>query len=329
MGFACVVVPLAATILSQKSFDIPAVLVLAGLIGLVVTMVMGNVFAGLLSGVLDVPRLASRLSTLVPYHAASGTLGWMTLTAVGVSYRLFAMFMLSPEGGGSHRLVVITAILALAALHLSFVLGLFDIGLSSPSLIASIALAALLLGLYCRDIWRMFRARRRKGLELNSLAGLAALGFLVAGIALLAGTVLVETDLPLGAAAFYLLGMGWLSGLGLAQLYKIVPFLTWLETYGPVMGRSQVPRVQDLVDERGARAWFGAFYLSVCTGAVAILFGLDPVFRAASWGQCIAVVALALEYLRARRLAYVPISLRLPPGANRPHLIHATVNSKE
>lgn len=167
-------------------------------------------------------------------------------------------------------------------------------------------------------------------LELNSTAGLAALCFLAAGILLLApGALGIDLDVPLGVVAFYLLGMGWLSGLGLAQLYKIIPFLTWMETYGPVMGKSEVPRVQDLVDESRAKAWFGIYYAAVCVGAVAVVFEVDLLFQAASWCQCVAVVSLVVEYVRARRLAYAPAQLRLPPGAVMPRLLHANTNSKE
>jgi len=328
-GFGCLAVSLSATILSQKAFDVPGILMMAGLAALVATVAMGVSFAGALSGVVDVPRLAAILPDLVQYHAASGLLGWMTVTAVGVSYRLFAMFMLAPGKGNSNRLVTSFGLLALAALYLGFASKLFDLPFASLAPLLGVALAVALLVAYGRDVWRMFRARRRKTLELNSLAGLIALMFLGAATATLASTLLFGLDESFGAAAFYLLGLGWLSGLGLGQLYKIVPFLTWLETYGPVMGKSQVPRVQDLVDERNAKAWFGVFYLSVCAGATAIVADFDLLLQIASWCQCAAVLSLALEYLRARRLSYAPIQLRLPPGAVRPHLIYANPTSKE
>ena len=329
LGFSCLAVSLGATILSQKTFGVPGILVLAGLSALAVTTATGNLFAGLLSGILDQPGLAAALPDLVPYHAAAGTLGWMTITAIGVSYRLFAMFMLAPEGQDTNRTVVITALCALGGLHLAFAWGF--LGSGSPAAIrgGAIAAAIVLLVYYARDVWHMFRARRRKALELNSGAGLVALGFLGLGVVMLAGAAFLQVELPLGVAAFYILGMGWLTGLGLAQLYKIVPFLTWLETYGPVMGRVQVPRVQDLVCERQARLWFGVFYLSVFAGAAAVLAEADLLLRAASWCQCAAVAALVLEFVRARRLVYAPDQLRLPAGATRPHLIYAITDSKE
>jgi hypothetical protein len=326
-GFGCLAFSLAATLTARKAPGIPGILVLSGLAALVGTVVTGNVFAGVLSGLLDLEGLASRLHDLVPYHAASGILGWMTVTAIGVSYRLFAMFMLSPERDGLGRRVAVLAIGATAALFISFALAALGAAASGDVTIVGAALAIAVLGLYGQDVWRMLVARRRKALELNSRAGLTALGFLAAGTVLLAFAMSIDTGPHLGVAAFYLLGMGWLSGLGLAQLYKIVPFLTWLETYGPVMGRAEVPRVQDLVDERHARAWFQVYYLCVGVGALAIVFASDPVLRAASWGQCAAVAALALEYLRARRLAYAPRELRLPPGAVRPHLICAATSA--
>lgn len=328
-GFSCLTVSLSATIVSQKAFDVPGILVLGGLAALLATVGMGTSFAGVLSGFVDLPRLASILPDLVPYHAGSGLLGWMTLTAIGVSYRLFAMFMLAPEKGHSNKSVTVFAVCALAVLYLGFASELLDLPFAAVLSMLAVALALGLLGLYGRDVWRMYQARRRKVLELNSLAGLIALAFLGAGTAMLAAEVFLDLKAPLGVAAFYLLGLGWLSGLGLAQLYKIVPFLTWLEAYGPVMGKSQVPRVQDLVDERNAKSWFGVFYLAVCAGAAAILVDVDLLLRAASWCQCAAVLALALEYMRARRLSYAPFQLRLPPGAVRPHLIYANTTSKE
>jgi hypothetical protein len=289
------------------------------------TAATGNVFAGLLSGYFDFPLLAWRLSDLVPFHAALGILGWMTITAIGVSYRLFAMFMLSPDGDSQKRVAVASSC-ALSALVLAFALAIFGMDPKAIAALCSAVAAVVGVGLYVNDLRRMFRARRRRALELNTTAGITALWFLGAGILLLATDMLVESDLPLGVVAFYLLGMGWLSGLGLAQLYKIVPFLTWLETYGPVMGRAQVPRVQDLVDERHAKTWFAVFHFGVCAGAVALFADVDLLFRAASWCQCAAVAALAIEFVRARRLAYAPEQIRFPPGVFRPHLIYANTH---
>eukprot|EP01035_Chromulina_nebulosa_P013067 gene13067-17388_t len=93
---------------------------MAGICALLVTVGMGATFAGMLSGVLEMPQWASVLPDVVPYHASSGLLGWMTMTAVGVSYRLFAMFMLAPEKGHSNKVVMSFGLFALAILYLGF-----------------------------------------------------------------------------------------------------------------------------------------------------------------------------------------------------------------
>ena len=108
--------------------------------------------------------------------------------------------------------------------------------------------------------------------------------------------------------------------MGLAQLYKIIPFMTWLEFYGPVLGRMPTPRVQDLVVETAALRWFQLYYLMVALGALALLLGSAILFRFASFGQLIAVNALILEFVRTRRLINVPVDLRLPDGFVRPGL---------
>lgn len=329
IGFAGIATSLGATVFSGREVGPPGMLVLLGLSGFAITAATGDLFSLLLSGVFVRPALAAILPDLVPWHAAAGLLGWMTATALGVSYRLFSMFMLAPETPNTARSVPLVVLAALCALAAMILLLLAGVGLVATVEWLAVAAAIAALLLYGYDILRMHRHRRRKSLELNMLAGLASTVFLCAGMLLLATSGIVETELHLGATGFYLLALGWLSGLGLAQLYKIVPFLTWLEVYGPVMGRVAVPRVQDLVNERRGRSGFSLYYVGVVAGAVAVASESDLMLQAASWVQLIAVVALVVEYVRARRLHYAPDALRLPPGTVRPHLIYALTHIKE
>lgn len=329
VGFSSLGASLALTLFSRP-LGKAGLFVLVGLAALAATVLMGATFTFVLSGWLDLPADIAGLETMAPVHAAFGILGWMTLTALGVSYRLFAMFMLAPETSERRGAGVP---LAAGALMLLLVALPADAMLGRPAIAAAeviaLATAASLLVIYIIDVVHMLRARRRRTLELNSVAGLASLPFLVLGIGLLAAGALFRTDLPLGPTAFYLLALGWLSGLGLAQLYKIVPFLTWLETYGAAMGRAPVPRVQDLVDERRPRLWFSLYYASVAAGAVSLLADMPLAFRTASASMLVAVVLLAAEFVHARRLDHVPEPSRLPPGAVRPHLVFAKIASKE
>ncbi|MGH9559996.1 MAG: hypothetical protein ACRD3S_00955, partial [Terracidiphilus sp.] len=98
---------------------------------------------------------------------------------------------------------------------------------------------------------------------------------------------------PLVGGAGYLFLFGWLSGLGLSQLYKIVPFLTWLERYGSILGKQPVPRVQDLVNERRDRPWFILYFGAVTVAALCIVIGWPTVWRLAAAGQLVATLMIA------------------------------------
>ena len=147
-----------------------------------------------------------------------------------------------------------------------------------------------------------------------SLAGTALLG-----IALLSTGALRA---HVGAFAF-LAVFGWLSGLVLAKLYKIVAFLSWLETYGPVMGRAPTPRVQDLVAEGRATKWFVIYYVAVWGGTLMLLIGEPSAFRMIVAVMTVGVVGIVGEVIRIRRLADVAAPLRLRSGAVAPHLLFA------
>ena len=320
-GFGLVVVDLGLTAWLRPAG--PARFVLVGLACLGVTVVFGSVFAVALSGWAGSFGDAV-LASGIPLHAIAGLGGWLTLTAMGVSYRLLAMFMLAPDvDDGQSRVTLATGALAVT---FAVVGGAVAIGLAAglPIVLSVAAVLGLACaGLYGRDVAGIFRNRRRRHLELNMR--MATLSFAsLAGVALL-GIALVSFDsFTRHVGAFAFLGVfGWLSGLVLAKLYKIVAFLTWLETYGPVMGRAPTPRVQDLVAEDRATKWFVIYYAAVWLGTVALMAAEPAGFRMAAAAMTVGVLGIVHEIVRIRRLCDVASPLRLPVGAVAPHLLFA------
>lgn len=288
LGYLMVAGIIGITLSSAWPLALPARFVALGLIALVATLGLGLTFALVLSGYL--PSSWTRfLPAGLPLHAALGLGGWLTVSA------------------------------AVALLLLAVILSVA--GIAGSAVVLTLALLSSLvgLGLYGVDLLATYQARRRPKLELNSLASIAAFAALFAGatwLAVAAAAGRVATDI---APIVYLLGFGWLTGLGLAKLYKIVPFLTWLECYGPVLGRVPTPRVQDLVSEPRARTWFVLFHAGVLLATLALAFDRDLLFRAAAGLQLGASLALVAEFLRTRRLMEIAPDQRLPGGAIRPN----------
>ncbi len=142
-----------------------------------------------------------------------------------------------------------------------------------PGLILLIAaVLGLIAGaLYIYDVMRLYQTRRRRVIELNSKMVIPAMASLVLAVLLIASFLgMQQLSQHIGAVVF-LIAFGWLSGLGLATLYKIAPFVTWLECYGPVLGKAVTPRVQDLVNEHRARKWFVLYFLGVWGAMAALL----------------------------------------------------------
>lgn len=321
-GFALVVVNLSMTLWSARPLPGPARFVAGGLACICVTTAFGGMFSLVLSGTAAGAQWPDLLISGVPIHAIAGLGGWLTFTAMGVSYRLLAMFMLAPDGDVRlGRLAWLAGITALAVGLVGGVLAFWRMtGLNLALLLAGPA-ALLSLAAYGRDVLGLYRTRKRRALELNTRMSLAALVSLAAAAILGAALLAIGFfQAHMGALAF-LVAFGWLTGLVLANLYKIVPFLTWLETYGPVMGRVPTPRVQDLVAERRALKWFVVFFAGSWTATLMLLFDAALGFRVAVALVMLATLGLSEEFIRARRLADVAEPLRLPTGAAMPHLL--------
>ncbi|MGB3809439.1 MAG: hypothetical protein WA943_05040 [Parvibaculum sp.] len=307
---------IAATLWRARPLPMQALFVAAGLGFLVLTGLIGICFALALSLPEPPAMLVGFIRDGLAAHVAGGLGGWFTLTAMGVSYRLLSMFMLAPEEARWTSY----AALALTSGGLLLLMGaiLFAGDNSQSVAFAGAFLAALGIGFYLADIVHLFRQRKRRDLELNSIAAAVALGFLAFAIASTTIAAITGTLTRFSAALGYLFVFGWLSGLGLSQLYKIVPFMTWLEVFGRRLGKGPVPRVQDLVNEHRARYWFVLFFGSVPIGAVAIAFANAPLFHVASLAQLVATILVGFELWHARHPDPDAAPKPLVPGAGLP-----------
>ncbi|GAU82045.1 hypothetical protein [Bosea sp. BIWAKO-01] len=327
-GFALLGMMLLATVLSARPVTLFSYFVLAGLACLLATALSGSAFAAILSGRGGWLGNLAVLPDGLPFHALLGLGGWLGLIAFGVSYRLFVMFMMSPEPPARR----VRPVLACAGLGLATALG----GLLAPFagfapgtgwLATALAALAMASALYCRDILALYRTRRRKALEINMLAGIPAYVSLGLGIAQLPVAVAVAAGDRIIAALAFLLVFGWLSGLTLAQLVKIVSFMTWLEAYAPRLGRGPTPRVGELLAMPRTGWWFTLYFGGVTLGTGALAAGAASGFRWAMLPCLVGTAGVAAELVRVRRLSEIKADAR-PPAHEHPRLLFARTGER-
>ena len=321
-GFSLALWNLGRTLWAARPLPVPARSVTVGLAGIAATALLGIIFALTLGGVISNPALLAIASQGVPVHAIAGLGGWLTFTAMGVSYRLLAMFMLAPElDGTSTRAAFCLGTAALTLLILGGVGAIWMDGNLDFVLIAAATLGLACAALYWKDMIHLYRARKRRVIELNSRMAGFALASLASAVVLTLILALLGVLPRHGGAIAFITAFGWLSGLALAMLYKIIAFMTWLECYGPVLGKRPTPRVQDLVTERVAFPWFLVYFIAVWSGTVALLCDQATLFRVCAGAMLLATVGLCIQFVRTRFLDNVPVPARFPEGVRRPRLL--------
>lgn len=284
---------LGITLSRARPWTASVTFIATGLGYLLLTIFLGLTFALALHR--PTAAWASFLARGFAPHLWGGLVGWLTLTAMGVAYKLLAMFTLAPEERGMWPWVAygLTAV-GITTLWLAPWVSLP--GLATSGWVAG----ALGLGAFLLDLKRLYARRKRRSLELN--ARMARVALVALAIALLSAVALRARLLAPSlwpAVIFYWL-YGWIGGLGLSQLYKIVPFLTWIERYGRRLGRSAVPRVQDLVAESRDEPAFWAYSASALLAAVFLALHSSTGFRLASASGFLATLDIARGLLRVR-----------------------------
>lgn len=200
-------------------------------------------------------------------HVHLGLAGWLSLTLMGVSYKLVAMFALAY--GHSERVA-------------RWNLGAWNLGLAGLTLsllfqphtmlvlLFAIWLAASAV-VFVADMVLLLRKRRRRRLSLEQWHSFVAFGSLLVaagmGVLLASGHPLTRTWV---VAYGYVAIVGWFGFSIIGKLYKIIPFLAWLHRFAPAAGARPVALIQDLVDAR--LGWLS--FILLLTGYVGVVGGL-------------------------------------------------------
>lgn len=253
------------------------------------------------------PWLPVSVLALLGAHAHLGLAGFFVTLLQGATFQLVPMFTLGElrrprwiaAGLGGAQLGLLTLAAGLASEH--------------QSLTRSGAVL-LVAGLACSGhaLRGTLATRRRRQLETPLRAFLLGLGLLAVAAGLGVASRLLGAGFwpSMGAASRYglLLIPGALTLAVLGMLLKIVPFLTWMQAYGPQVGRRAVPRATDLSHPGLERTWL-VLHLSAlaCLFAGTFVAGPGPLTRVGPGLLLLAITVFGLNAGRiVRHLAQPP-----------------------
>jgi hypothetical protein len=237
LGVSMHLINVAASLRGFERWTFTACLVALGQVGLALTVLFGAALA-----VNHVwPFLPGELFSALHAHVHLALAWWIAPMLMGISARVFPMFLLSPEPRGWPGPLQLYGLLLGAPV---LVAGL----VAAPALVlaGALALAAAAVG---HVVWviAMARGRRRPGLDWGLRFILTGSGFLPLGTALGLALALDLLSGPRIALAYAVLLLGgWVSLSIVGMMLKIVPFLVWYRVYSPLVGRRQVPILAEL-----------------------------------------------------------------------------------
>ncbi|MFO0983520.1 MAG: hypothetical protein U1E76_17610 [Planctomycetota bacterium] len=209
-------------------------------------------------------------------HAHLASLGFFAMLIMGVSLKLIEMFMLSHGVSERPAWVALLAFnLGLLVLTAHFLFG------AAPLLFAAgVALLALAIALYLWQVARLYRHRLRRRTEVawwHTLMGLCYLA-----LALSIGITLGFDLVPAGwrASLTLLYGLfalpGFVGGVIVGQMYKIVPFLVWFHRFSKHAGLRAIPTASELLGQDIQRVQWLLMHVGFLTCAGGVLAHRAP-----------------------------------------------------
>jgi hypothetical protein len=236
-------------------------------------------------------------------HFHLALLGWIAPMILGVSARVYPMFLVAADPGGAGAWIQIGGL----GLGVPAIVG--GLLLDRSALVVPGALAvASALAVHVVWVGRLVRQRRRPRLDWGLRLALTGTACAVPATALGLAQALGVAAGPRTALAYVVLGLGgWVSLTIAGTMLKIVPFLVWYRVHAPHAGRQPVPTLAQLSWPAAERLAYAGLTGGVLALAVAVAAAVPTAIEAA--GLLVAAGALAFFAAVGRTL------LHLLPGA--------------
>jgi len=209
-----------------------------GLAGLVLTLGFGALLAT--DRVVKILPAAGFFPTLhAHFHLA--LLGWVMPVVLGVTARVYPVFLLAGEPAGWPGHAQLWGLLLGVP---TLTLGI----LASPALVrvGALLVASAVAG-HAAWVLEIVRSRRRPALDWGLRFVLTGAAFLLPASALGLGLAFDVVGGPRPTLAYVALALGgWISLTIVGMMLKIVPVLVWYRVYAPHIGRTQAPPLKEL-----------------------------------------------------------------------------------
>ncbi len=257
IGILMFLIQMFMTMKQQVSKNILTVFVGSALFCLLLTILLGLLLAINMSTSAGLNHMF-----LLKSHILLGVTGWFTLLIFGFSYKMVPMFSLAHGFSMSTSKWVLTFYLA------GLVISVISFYNESNSLF-QFGMLALSLGFatFSFHIYKILKTRLKKKLDKPFIFSLIAIGIgLLIHISASMLSLFPEHYSVYGILIYLYIYM-WIIFSISGYLYKIVPFLWWTHRYSKLIGKTNVPTLKDMMNEKASVPIFAGFMI----GSIGIL----------------------------------------------------------
>ncbi len=262
------------TMLTVEKWDLTGYFLLAGLLYFFITITLGLTLAINFGH----PFISRSHIDFLKIHAHFGLIGWVSMIIMGVAMKLLPMFAIS------HKYSLRPMWIAFWLVNIGLLGTMVEESLGGPDLLLEIYAGLIAIGLlsYVIQIILVLRGRLRKALDVAMKH--AIISFIFLCIAVILGCILViipsrsPTYLRLSLGYGFIILFGFASSLVVGEIYKIIPFLVWLNKYSPRAGIAVVPTMKEMVNESAAKTELVLFSAGVVIGATGLITEWQVVF---------------------------------------------------